>query len=65
MFFKDKTILVIGGTGTIGTSVVKEILNDNPKKSKYLVVMNINNIKFAKGFIIIPFYNFLSAIFVI
>ncbi|WP_058307189.1 SDR family NAD(P)-dependent oxidoreductase [Gracilibacillus massiliensis] len=34
MFFKDKTILVIGGTGTIGTSVVKELLKDNPKKIK-------------------------------
>ncbi|SHN07245.1 SDR family NAD(P)-dependent oxidoreductase [Gracilibacillus kekensis] len=34
MFFKDKTILVIGGTGTIGTSVVKEILKDSPKKIK-------------------------------
>ncbi|SFM06720.1 Polysaccharide biosynthesis protein [Gracilibacillus orientalis] len=32
MFFKDKTILVIGGTGTIGTSVIAELLQEQPKK---------------------------------
>ncbi|QGH35228.1 SDR family NAD(P)-dependent oxidoreductase [Gracilibacillus salitolerans] len=34
MFFKDKTILVIGGTGTIGTSVIAELLQEQPKKIK-------------------------------
>lgn len=32
VFFKDKTILVIGGTGTIGTSVIAELLQEQPKK---------------------------------
>ncbi|PEJ59103.1 hypothetical protein CN692_06385 [Bacillus sp. AFS002410] len=30
MFFKNKKILVIGGTGTIGKSIVKELLNEEP-----------------------------------
>lgn len=30
MFFKDKKVLVIGGTGTIGTSLVKQILKEEP-----------------------------------
>ncbi|WDV45736.1 polysaccharide biosynthesis protein [Clostridiaceae bacterium M8S5] len=31
MFFKNRKILIIGGTGTIGQSLVKEILVDQPK----------------------------------
>ena len=31
MYFKDKKILVIGGTGTIGKCIVKHLLNDHPK----------------------------------
>ncbi|KML36113.1 SDR family NAD(P)-dependent oxidoreductase [Cytobacillus firmus] len=31
MFFKDKKILIIGGTGTLGQSLVKKILKENPK----------------------------------
>ncbi|WP_208592357.1 SDR family NAD(P)-dependent oxidoreductase [Gracilibacillus suaedae] len=34
MFFKDRTILVVGGTGTIGTSIIAELLKDQPKKIK-------------------------------
>ena len=30
MFFKGKKILIIGGTGTIGKSILKVILNDEP-----------------------------------
>ncbi|MBN9654812.1 polysaccharide biosynthesis protein [Halobacillus sp. GSS1] len=30
MFFKDKKILVIGGTGTIGRSIVQTLLKDSP-----------------------------------
>lgn len=30
-FFKDKGILIIGGTGTIGKGLVKELINHNPK----------------------------------
>ncbi|QAS52157.1 UDP-N-acetylglucosamine 4,6-dehydratase family protein [Halobacillus litoralis] len=30
MFFKGKKILVIGGTGTIGTSIVKTLLHESP-----------------------------------
>lgn len=30
MFFKNKKVLIIGGTGTIGTSLVKQILKENP-----------------------------------
>ncbi|MBO1513348.1 SDR family NAD(P)-dependent oxidoreductase [Metabacillus bambusae] len=31
MFFKNKKILVIGGTGTIGKNIVKHILQENPE----------------------------------
>jgi FlaA1/EpsC-like NDP-sugar epimerase len=31
VFFEDKKILIIGGTGTLGRSLVKQILKDNPK----------------------------------
>lgn len=31
MYFKDKKILVIGGTGTIGRSIVKDLMQENPK----------------------------------
>ncbi|KQL48731.1 hypothetical protein AN963_02725 [Brevibacillus choshinensis] len=31
MFFKDKKILIIGGTGTIGQSLVRKILEEQPK----------------------------------
>ncbi|CAN2248575.1 SDR family NAD(P)-dependent oxidoreductase [Bacillus vallismortis] len=31
MFFKDKKILIIGGTGTIGKSLLQHILKDQPK----------------------------------
>lgn len=31
VFFKDKKILIIGGTGTLGQSLVKKILKENPK----------------------------------
>ncbi|MGP4069444.1 SDR family NAD(P)-dependent oxidoreductase [Halobacillus sp. B29] len=31
MYFKDKKILVIGGTGTIGKCIVKHLLKDHPK----------------------------------
>ncbi|MFD2046666.1 SDR family NAD(P)-dependent oxidoreductase [Ornithinibacillus salinisoli] len=34
MYFKDKRILVIGGTGTIGKSIVKQIINENPQDIK-------------------------------
>lgn len=34
MFFKDKTILIIGGTGTIGISVITALLKENPKQIK-------------------------------
>lgn len=30
-FFKDKKVLVIGGTGSIGRSIVNTIMKDNPK----------------------------------
>ncbi|SHI42402.1 Polysaccharide biosynthesis protein [Clostridium cavendishii DSM 21758] len=30
-FFKGKKILVIGGTGTIGTGLIKELIKENPK----------------------------------
>lgn len=30
MFFKDKKVLIIGGTGTIGQSLLKDILSDQP-----------------------------------
>jgi FlaA1/EpsC-like NDP-sugar epimerase len=30
-FFKDKTILVTGGTGSIGSEIVKQLLTQNPK----------------------------------
>lgn len=31
-FFEGKTILVTGGTGTIGLEIVKQLLNSNPKR---------------------------------
>ncbi|PEV08708.1 hypothetical protein COE14_24765, partial [Bacillus thuringiensis] len=31
MFFKDKNILIIGGTGTIGKSILSNILEEKPK----------------------------------
>lgn len=31
MFFKDKKILIIGGTGTIGQSLLRDILSDRPQ----------------------------------
>lgn len=30
-FFKDKNILIIGGTGTIGKALIKELVNHDPK----------------------------------
>lgn len=30
MYFKDKKVLIIGGTGTIGVSILKQILKDQP-----------------------------------
>ncbi|WP_078430392.1 SDR family NAD(P)-dependent oxidoreductase [Alkalihalobacterium alkalinitrilicum] len=36
MFFKDKKILIIGGTGTIGQSLVKHILKEQPKLIRIL-----------------------------
>lgn len=30
-FYKDKKILITGGTGTIGSNLVKRLLSDNPK----------------------------------
>lgn len=35
-FFTNKKILVIGGTGTIGKNIVKNILKDNPKVLRIL-----------------------------
>lgn len=32
VFFKDNVILIIGGTGTIGKSIVTELLHEQPKK---------------------------------
>ncbi|WP_339227466.1 SDR family NAD(P)-dependent oxidoreductase [Oceanobacillus sp. FSL K6-2867] len=34
MYFNDKKILVIGGTGTIGKSIVQSIMKENPKYIK-------------------------------
>lgn len=36
VFFNDKKILIIGGTGTIGQSLLKQILNDHPKVVRIL-----------------------------
>ncbi|WP_027955697.1 SDR family NAD(P)-dependent oxidoreductase [Halobacillus kuroshimensis] len=36
MFYKDKGILVIGGTGTIGKRIVTTLLNESPKYIKVL-----------------------------
>ncbi|MFX0017202.1 MAG: SDR family NAD(P)-dependent oxidoreductase [Promethearchaeota archaeon] len=35
-FFKDKTILVAGGTGTIGSEIVAQLLDMNPKTIRIL-----------------------------
>ncbi|MFX1269501.1 MAG: SDR family NAD(P)-dependent oxidoreductase [Promethearchaeota archaeon] len=35
-FFKDKTILVAGGTGTIGSEIVAQLLDMNPKTVRIL-----------------------------
>lgn len=35
-FFTDKKVLVIGGTGTIGKSIVKTVMTDNPKVIRVL-----------------------------
>lgn len=34
-FYKDKTILVTGGTGSIGKEIVKTLLKFNPKQLEY------------------------------
>lgn len=31
MFFKDKNVLIIGGTGTIGKSILSNVLQEKPK----------------------------------
>ncbi|MFC0562370.1 SDR family NAD(P)-dependent oxidoreductase [Halalkalibacter alkalisediminis] len=36
MYFKDKKILIIGGTGTIGQSLVKQILKEQPNVIRIL-----------------------------
>ncbi|PWW08347.1 polysaccharide biosynthesis protein [Paenibacillus cellulosilyticus] len=35
-FFKDKRVLIIGGTGTIGQSIMSTVLKDNPKVVRIL-----------------------------
>lgn len=36
MFFKDKNILIIGGTGTIGQSLLRQIISEKPKLIRLL-----------------------------
>jgi len=36
LFFKEKVITVIGGTGTIGSNIVKRLLKHNPKTIRIL-----------------------------
>lgn len=36
VYFHNKRILVIGGTGTIGTSIIKHLLMDDPKEIRIL-----------------------------
>lgn len=39
MDFKNKTLLITGGTGSFGTAVLKRFINSELKKSGFLVVM--------------------------
>lgn len=34
--FKDKVILVTGGTGSIGSEIVKQLLAHSPKNDSYI-----------------------------
>lgn len=61
MFFRDKQVLIIGGTGTIGRRIVQSVLSENPRMIKVLSrdeykqyqlqheMANIDNLRFMIG----------------
>ena len=44
---KDKSLLIIGGTGFLGQSILKYLLNDNTKKNKIrkIIILSRNKLK--------------------
>ena len=43
-YYINKKILIIGGTGTIGQGLAKELLKQNPKVIRIFSRMNTNNL---------------------